>query len=34
MIRNANMPLNINKFSKEFTKYVVALLLNIFLGYN
>jgi hypothetical protein len=34
MIRNANMPLNINKFSKEFTKCVVALLLNIFLVYN
>jgi hypothetical protein len=33
-IRDANMPPNINKFSKEFTKYIVALLLNIFLGYN
>jgi hypothetical protein len=34
IIRDANMPPNIDKFAKEFAKYVVALLLNIFLGYN
>jgi hypothetical protein len=34
IIYNANMPPNINKFSKEFTKCIVASLLNIFLGYN
>jgi hypothetical protein len=34
MIRNINMPPNIDKFSKEFTKCIVASLLNIFLGYN
>jgi hypothetical protein len=34
IIRNANIPLNINKFFKEFTGYIMALLLNIFLGYN
>jgi hypothetical protein len=28
------MPPNINKFSKEFTRYIVASLLNIFSGYN
>jgi hypothetical protein len=34
IIRDANMPPNINEFSKEFTRYIVALLLNIFSGYN
>jgi hypothetical protein len=34
MIYNVNMPPNIDKFSKEFAKYIVASLLNIFLGYN
>jgi hypothetical protein len=28
------MPSNINKFFKEFTRYIITLLLNIFLGYN
>jgi hypothetical protein len=34
IIHDANMPSNVDKFSKEFTRYIVALLLNIFLGYN
>jgi hypothetical protein len=34
IIYDANMPLNINKFFKKFAGYIVALLLNIFLGYN
>ena len=34
IIRDVNMSLNINEFFKEFAGYIVALLLNIFLGYN
>jgi len=34
MICNANMPPNVDKFSKEFARCIVASLLDIFLGYN
>jgi hypothetical protein len=34
IIYNANMPPNIDEFSKEFTGCIVASLLDIFLGYN
>jgi hypothetical protein len=34
IIRDANISSNINKFFKEFVRYIIALLLNIFLGYD
>jgi len=34
MIRDVNMPFNVNEFFKEFIKYIITLLLNIFLNYN
>jgi hypothetical protein len=34
MIYDINILLNINEFSKEFARCVVASLLDIFLGYN
>jgi hypothetical protein len=34
MICDANILPNMDKFSKEFTRCVMASLLNIFLGYN
>jgi hypothetical protein len=34
IIYDANISFNINKFFKEFIKYIVASLLNIFSDYN
>jgi hypothetical protein len=34
MIRDVNIPFNVNEFFKEFIKYIITLLLNIFLNYN
>ena len=34
MIRDVNMPFNVNEFFKEFIKYIITLLLNIFLGWT
>jgi len=34
MIRDVNMPFNVNEFFKEFIKYIITLLLNIFSDYN
>ena len=33
-LRDTNLLLSIDKFSKEFTRYAYASLINFFLGYN
>ncbi len=33
-VRDINLPPSINKFSKKFTKYIIASLIDFFSGYN
>ena len=33
-MRDANLPLNINKILEEFARYVITSLINFFSGYN
>jgi len=34
IIRNVNLPPSVNEFSKKFTKYIIAFLIDFFSGYN
>ncbi len=34
IIRDANFPPSVNKFSKEFAGYIIASLIDFFSGYN
>ena len=34
ILRDANMPLSVDKFFKEFARYFCASLINFFSGYN
>ena len=34
IIRDVNLPSSINEFSEEFTKYIIASLIDFFSGYD